>query len=220
MSVRKKKELLHPIFLECKKQVTNAFWKSLFEEFAYGKYPKQLYITQNQQIQSTNRNQFFQYSFKDKSIDQIIIDIQDLLMLHTNLISEEEIQLKKNEHTKFKEEQWTSWKDIKKKYIKDILLMEFCMSFRALHKFTTEQCIIAYRDLLSYLTYHSDTLDIQLKGNQIDHIDGMVICKETQKINFPESVERQELIHPAPDIVTHYCKRYLLRSAKFLNESV
>ena len=218
MSVRKKKELLHPIFLECKKQVTNPFWKSLFEEFAYGKYPKQLYINQQQQIQSTNRAQFFQYSFRDKPIDQMIVDIQELLMTHTNLISDEELQIKKNEHIKFKEEQWSTWREIKKKYIKDILLMEYCMTFRQKHKFSTEQCIVAYQSLLHYTNDHSDAIEIHMRQNQIDRIDGIELDLDTQAFIFPDTSDKEELLFESPDIVTHYCKRYLLRSSKFLNE--
>ena len=94
-NARGKRELLHPIFLECRDQCENDFWKSLYEDMAYGKYPKQMYINQHQQIQSTNRSSAFQYSFKSKTVEEMVHDIQELLLTHTNLISNEEINTKK-----------------------------------------------------------------------------------------------------------------------------
>jgi hypothetical protein len=217
MSTRKKKELLHPIFLECKKHVVNPFWKSLFEEFAYGKYPKQLYITQSQNIQSTSRTQSFHYSFADKPIEQIIPDIQELLMTHTNLISDEEVELKKSDHLKFKQDAWVNWKDIKKKYVRDILIMEYCMSLRHL-KFTQEQCSNAYKKILLYTVYYPELLGFHLEEGRISRINGITINTEQLTIEYPPIEPKPELLYEVPDMITNYCKRTLLRTSKFINE--
>lgn len=216
---RSKKEVIHPIFLECKEHVENPFWKSLFEEFAYGKYPKQLYVTQNQQIQSSNRTNFFQYSFKGKDIPTMILDIQELLLAHTNLISNEEIIVKKNDNLKYKKDEWTQWKDIKKKYIRDILIMEYCIGLRAERKYTMEESIRAYEKILYYTTFHADMIDISIKDNKISSIQGIVFHEDnTIGIQKEEDI-KQESIYEIPDQVSHYCKRYILRiSKRYKNE--
>ena len=207
---RGKKELVHPIFLECKERVENSFWKSLFEEFAYGKYPKQLYVNQNQQIQSTNRNHFFQYSFKEKSIDEMIPEIQELLLTHTSLISNEEIIIKKSEHLKFKEEKLSSWKEIKKKFIKEILLMEYCIQLKQDHKLSSEVI-----DRLYTLLRYSNITEVHMRHNKISHIPGILFDPEKQSFWIQkEWDDRSDSTVECPDMLTHYCKRYLLRLVK------
>ena len=208
--IRGKKELIHPIFLECKEKVENSFWKSLFEEFAYGKYPKQLYVNQQQQIQSTNRNNFFQYSFKDKTIDEMIPEIQELLLTHTSLISNEEIIQKKNDHIKFKEEKITSWKDIKKKFIKEMFLMDYCIQLKQDHKLSTYTIYNLYT-LLRY----SNVSDVQIENNKIIHIPGIFYDAKSNTFSMMrETDDKVDSTIECPDMVTHYCKRYLIRLAK------
>ena len=209
-SNRGKKELLHPIFLECRDYVDNQFWKSLFEEFAYGKYPKQLYITQQQTIQSTNRTNTFHYSFKGKSVAEMIPEIQDLLIKHTSLISSEEILVKKNEQLQYKQDTWTSWKDIKKKYIKEILLMDYCTVIRNDYKLPME-CIILLYQLLNY----SNLQEVYMEENKIVHIPGIVYDSDARMFTIKnEYDEKSESLIEIPDCITNHCKRYLLRMAK------
>jgi hypothetical protein len=101
----------------------------VFEDLAFGKYPKQIYIS-NYTIQSSNRKKSFSYSFRHKPVDEILRETIDLLTLHTDLISGEEVKKKRDGNEPFKKDTWTCWKDIKKKYIKDMLLMEFCLRLK------------------------------------------------------------------------------------------
>ena len=211
---RGKKELIHPIFLECKEYVDNPFWKSLFEEFAYGKYPKQLYVNQQHQIQSTNRAQFFQYSFKGKSIQEMIPEIQYVIMKHTSLISNEEILVKKNEQQQYKKETWNQWRDIKKNYIREMLLMEYCIQIKTDYKLTMEQILPLYQNLC-----YANLQDIRLEQNKIEHIPGILFDPETKIFTIPSELEeKSESVVEAPDLISNYCKRYLLRMAKSKDE--
>ena len=211
---RGKREVIHPIFLECKEHAENPFWKSLFEEFAYGKYPKQLYITQNQQIQSSNRTNFFQYSFKGKDIPTMIFDIQELLLTHTNLISNEEIIVKKNDNVKYKKDEWTQWKDIKKKYIRDVLIMDYCIALRIEKKYSLEESIRAYEQILYYTTFQADMIEIHIKDNKISAIDVIVFHTDNTISIQKEDDSKLESIYEIPDQISNYCKRYILRVAK------
>jgi hypothetical protein len=92
------------------------------------------------------------------------------------------------------------------------------MTFRQKYKFTSEQCIMAYQSVLYYISEHSDLIEVHMKSNQIDHIDGIELDLLKNVFIFPDAIDKEELLYETPDIVTHYCKRYLLRSSKFLNE--
>jgi hypothetical protein len=40
------------------------------------------------------------------------------------------MDVKKLENEKYKKDTWNHWKDVKKKYIRDILLMEYCIGIK------------------------------------------------------------------------------------------
>jgi hypothetical protein len=214
---RGKKELLHPIFLECRDKTDNEFWKSLYEDMAYGKYPKQIYINQHQQINSTNRANSFQYDFKDKTVDDMVIEIQELLLMHTNLISNDEINIKKTSNMQYKKDTWTNWKDIKKKYIRDILLMDYCLEIKRLLSFTSNETIYLY-ERLSNLILYGQLPTVHLDNNAIVSIDGVEIHHDTHCIVITCDTYKDELSFPIPDMMSHYCKRYLLRTSKFITD--
>ena len=215
---RGKRELVHPIFLECRDRCDNEFWKSLYEDMAYGKYPKQMYINQHQQIQSTNRSMSFQYSFKDKTVDEMVHDIQELLLAHTNLISNEEINQKKTNSLPYKKDNWASWKDIKKKYIRDILLMDYCIEIKKKLHFTSGEISYLYI-ILNHMLSHGQLYEVNIIDNKIESIEGVDLRIEDQLIYIYCDPPREDLLYPIPDMMSHYCKRHLLRIAKLAQDA-
>jgi len=213
---RCKRELINPIFLECKEKVDKDFWKSVFDEFAYGKYPKQLYIT-NYQIQSTNRNNFFQYNYKNKTIEEMIPEIQELLLKHTNLISNEDMNKKKNNLNKFKENVFTNWKNIKKKFIKSILVMNYCIELKKIYQLPQSVTNKLYNKLFNYIIL-GYVQHINMENNKIHSIEGLVVTNENIMFNFPDK-EIEENLYEFPDFINNYCKRYLLRTAKHMKDT-
>lgn len=215
---RGKKELLHPIFLECRDQTDNEFWKSLYEDMAYGKYPKQIYINQHQQIHSTNRALSFQYSFKNKSAEEILVDLQDFLLENTTLISNKEIDQKKSEIIQYKKDTWTSWKEIKKKYIRDILLMDYCIKIKGLLQFQYSEITHLY-ELVNHLLTQGRLYDVQMEDNKITSITGLDIRPDINMIYIYCDTIEEESSYLIPDMMSHYCKRFLLRHAKIIEDS-
>ena len=212
---RGKRELVHPVFMKCKESVENGFWKTLFEEMAYGKYPKQFYITQQQVIHSSIRDAF-QYNFSNKTVEEIIHDVQELLTLHTNIISNEDMDVKKLENEKYKKDTWNQWKDVKKKYIRDILLMEYCIGIKNELNLSNVRMQEVYQTITNLLN-KGEIHDIELKDNKIIHIKGVLISKEdkTISISLDSTTIKEECIFPCPDTISIYCKRYLMRYTQF-----
>jgi hypothetical protein len=216
--IKGKRELIHPIFLECRDRCDNDFWKLIFEDIAYGRYPKQFYINQNQQINSTSRINQFTYSFRDKTVNEMVHEIQELLLQHTNLISNEEIDIKKNNIIPFKKDVWESWKDIKKKYIKDILIMDYCIEIKKTMSLSLNETTHLYIILNNLITF-GYLYEVQLDNYKIISINGVSVLPHLNVIYINYDYSKEDVMYPIPDNVSHYSKKHLLRTTKLINQT-
>jgi hypothetical protein len=212
---RGKKELIHPIFLECKACCPSEYWKGVFEDFAYGKYPKQIYI-HNFKLQSTNRKKYFEYTFKNKTPEIMVDQIIELLNHHTDLISSEEIKKKKDNNEPYKKDVWITWKDIKRKYIKDILLMEYALSLKKNFSLTYRKTSSFCQKLMVYV-YSGQITTIHMSDGKIDNIEGIDVDENGEIIFTELNDSKQELVCKADDYMHYYCRRYMLRSVKLIH---
>lgn len=210
---RGKRDVAHPIFLECKAICGNEYWKNVFEDLAYGKYPKQIYIS-NQTIQSSNRKKPFSFIMKDKSAKEVMENTIDILTSFTDLISSEEIKKKKDGNDLQKKDVWYQWKDIKRKYIKDVLLMNYCLELKKTFNLTSKITTCLYQGLI-YRIYSGQILDIVMKDGKIESIPALTINPITKAISYEEECEaKSEQMYEMEDYLHHYCRRYLMRLAK------
>jgi hypothetical protein len=215
--IKGKRELIHPIFLECRDRCDNDFWKMIFEDMAYGKYSKQFYINQHQQINSTSRVNAFTYCYRDKTIDEMVIEIQEILLHYTNLISNEEIDIKKTNILPFKKDVWENWKDIKKKYIKDILIMDYCIDIKKSMSLSVNEMTHLYIILNNLITFGYLT-EVTLENYKITSIQGVSVLPQFNVIYIDYDYSKEDSMYPIPDNVSHYSKKHLLRTTKLLNQ--
>lgn len=207
---RGKKDVVHPIFLQCKTFCQNEYWKGVFDDLAYGKYPKQIYVSGGC-IQSANRKKIsFFYNLKEKSVETITTDVINLLTNHTDLISSDEIKKKKDVNEQYKKDEWNQWKDIKRKYIKDVLMMEFCLELRKIYGWTLKKATEVFQ-ALSLRVYGGQLTDIKMYNRRIESVTGMEISYEGE-VEFDTTNEfRLEQVYPLEDYIYNYCKRYVNR---------
>jgi len=210
---RGKRELMHPVFLECQARCESEYWKGIFEDFAFGKYPKQVYVS-NQTIQSANRRKYFSYSFRNKPVEEMCRDVIELLTLHTDLMSGEDVKKKKDGNEPFKKDSWTCWRDIKKKYVKDALLMEFCLRLKRELGLPYKKTVALYHKVSAFV-YTGQCAEVNMSGGVISSIDGMAFDELHRAFVWDDDNEpKVEQVHAAHDYIHHYCRRYLLRAAK------
>lgn len=211
---RGKRDVLHPIFLECKAICNNEYWKNVFDDLAYGKYPKQIYIS-NQTIQSSNRKKPFSFIMKDKPAKEVMENTISILTCFTDLISSEEIKKKKDGNDLHKRDNWNYWKDIKRKYIKDILLMNYCLELKKDYGLSTKSTSCLYQGLI-YRIYSGQITDIVMKDRKIESIPALTIDPDTKKISYEEEFEaKNEQMYEMEDYIHHYNRRYLMKLHKF-----
>lgn len=210
---RGKREIVNPIFLECKQLCENEYWKNVFEEMAYGKYPKQIYIS-NQTILSSNKKKNFSYQMRDQSPNDVMVNTISILTNFTDLISSEEIKKKKDSNDAFKKDNWVLWKDIKRKYIKDVLIMNFCLELKKEYNLTAQKSASLYQGL-TYRIYSGQITDIIMDDQKISVIPALEINPETKEITYHEEFDSKlEQTHELEDYMHHYYRRYLLKLAK------
>jgi hypothetical protein len=210
---RGKRDVVHPLFLACKEHCPNEYWKGVFDDIAYGKYPKQIYVSGGM-IQSSNKRKLsFCYSLKDKTPTVLVRDVIELLSNHTDLISNDEIKKKKDSNEQYKKDIWFQWKDIKRKHIKDILLMDYCMDLRKEYGWTMKKTSSVYQ-ALTLRIYGGQLTEIRMHDQKILSIVGMEITEEGEVVFDKENEFRAEQIYPMEDYVYHYCKRYISKNSK------
>jgi hypothetical protein len=137
----------------------------------------------------------------------------ELLSNHTDLISNDEIKKKKDSNEQYKKDIWFQWKDIKRKHIKDILLMDYCMDLRKEYGWTMKKTSSVYQ-ALTLRIYGGQLTEIRMHDQKILSIVGMEITEEGEVVFDKENEFRAEQIYPMEDYVYHYCKRYISKNSK------
>ncbi len=126
-----KKDLKYPIFLKVSQCEHDLYWQYIFEEMAYDMCPFGVYIDHSSfSVHCNLKGKQFNYGLQDKSAEDIHTELIQLFKTKLNLYSKNEYLQSRthlNEQLKIKFE---SWKEIKKKSIKDILLENFILSLR------------------------------------------------------------------------------------------
>ncbi len=171
-----KKDLKYPIFLKVSQCENDLYWQYIFDEMAYDMCPFGVYIDQSSfSVHCNLKGKQFNYGLHDKTPQTIHTELVQLFKTKLNLYSKNEYLQSRthlNEQLKIRFE---SWKDIKKKSIKDILLENFILSLHG----KIGCSYVQLRKLLSILQMafhfkmitHNDVI-IDSKDNKIIDIVG------------------------------------------------
>lgn len=181
---RGKKEVIFPIFQECCKIVDDDFWKSLYEELSYGKYPKGLYI-KGHDLCNTNKRKFFAYNFLYKEAKEIIEDIHKLILENTNIYSNKDKKNKKKDIEKFKADIQShinveKFSMIKKKSIRELMITNFVIDMQKKYKLKWSEA----RNLLNiiqmgFIEKTISSNDVIFKDGKIKKIKGITYDGES-----------------------------------------
>jgi uncharacterized protein (UPF0297 family) len=114
-----KKEIIYPYFLECIELTNDNEWKIIFENLAYGIAPQGTFINKDY-LYCRLKNKEFSYKIDRKSNKILFDEVKDILSKVYNSKNKKNVlnDIKLESNLK---EVALSWKDIKKKNIKDLL---------------------------------------------------------------------------------------------------
>jgi hypothetical protein len=123
------KEILYPKFLRLSQYVEDMYWKHIFEDIAYGVCPSGTYVDKNTLYSTYSKESRFAFDLTSKEC--CVETANEIIhLLHTKLhlmSSIENLKRRENLNVALKCS-YTSWKDIKKKNIRDILLENYVIS--------------------------------------------------------------------------------------------
>ena len=136
-----KRDIIYPVFLECVNYTNNIFWQNIFEDLAYGKSPYGTYFYKNFIICSY-KDKEFNYKIETDEPSVIYKDLYQLFTQKLGLLSNKEKIKNKLDFFKYENDLKKSsetWKTIRKKNIKDVLIERYVIDNKKKYNLTIKQ---------------------------------------------------------------------------------
>lgn len=174
-------EFKYIIFLECRDYATDDFWKKVFENLAYGITPhkgvhfRELINTKSQ-LYCSYKNKNFEIEFDNNSNSQELYN-----QIYTALTNRLCVYSKKDQINKLSElitdqPTYTSWSEIRKKSVKDMLLKQYAIECMKKHGLTLDKCRKLLSVIIVMIAVHIICSEhIVFENNKIQDIHGIQI---------------------------------------------
>jgi hypothetical protein len=180
-----KREIRYPIFLECTRFCgKDVFWKFVFEDMAYGKFPPGIYIQKDYLCCSSKGKEFVYKMLENgemmKTEQEVYDEIRNLLQTRACLLSDKEalFQRKNILHSRqiqFERERYNeeSWNVIRKKIIKENLVEEFVLESRNKFDLDSQQIKRLFSlIILGFIFKSIHSKDVSYSNGYIQSIEG------------------------------------------------
>lgn len=216
-----RKDIIHPVFLSCIQYAKDPFWKTLFEDLAYGKVPADTYISKNT-LCCNNKKKNFRYKIvSTKSPELIYEEVYKLLHNRLGIFSTKEKASKLvsfNRAAMKVQEKNMEWSDIKKKNTKDHLIQLFVSDMRKKYSLNTQKSKQLLSLLFIAIMFKAiGNKDIHYSNGSIQSVDGLVFTKGNY--HFNHDLYSRELGFAPEDITpTNIASREWAEYLKLLNK--
>ena len=171
-----KKDIIYPIFLECIEFTNDAFWKTVFEDLAYGKTPYGTYISKDF-LCCGCKDKDFSYKIERKDPKKVYDEVYHLFHQRLGILSSEEKIMRKVDFNKMEEniqEDKKKWSDIKKKNIKDLLIEMYVIKMQKKHSLSMKQARYLLSIIFIAMVFKViSSKDIYYFNGEIQNIDGI-----------------------------------------------
>lgn len=193
-----KRELLYPFFIDCCELTNDKFWKSVFEDLAYGIAPYGAYVSKGA-IMCNYKDKEFMYRITKKEPKDLYNDIFNLFTTKLNILSKEQI-IQRKENVERIQEDVTDWSSIKKKNFKDVLIENWAISMQKKHKLSLKQTRYLISIIFLGLIFKIFTSkDIVVNNGVVEEIKG--ISFEQGKVHVERDIYDIQAMC-SPDIIT------------------
>ena len=170
-----KREIVYPVFLECLEYTDDIFWKSIFEDLAYGKAPHGTYINKGF-LCCSYKGKEFSYKLERKDPEILWNELYQILTDKIGIFSQKE---KKDQKLAFSEMQKllkSENSNSRRKNSKDMLFQKYAIEMKREHNLSIKQTkyllsIISICLLFKTIT----TKDIIIEDEKIISINGIDI---------------------------------------------
>lgn len=180
------KELIYPCFLTCLEYIEDDYWKNIFEDLSFGITPQGTYISKNYLISNIKTKEFVYKINADLDAETLFMDVYTLLSDKLGLKSLNEIEEYKNNIEL--ETTYNSWNSIKKKSIKDSIIMNYVNTKSEQFNFTTQTSKRLLNTInLGIMLKFINTKHITYENGMINEIEGFVYREN--EFNFNKNLE-------------------------------
>lgn len=167
------KELIYPCFLTCLEYIEDDYWKNIFEDLSFGITPQGTYISKNYLISNIKTKEFVYKINIDLDAETLFMDVYTLLSDKLGLKSLNEIEEYKNNIEL--ETTYNSWNSIKKKSIKDSIIMNYVNTKSEQFNFTTQTSKRLLNTInLGIMLKFINTKHITYENGVINEIEGFI----------------------------------------------
>lgn len=191
------RELLYPFLIECVSHTTDPYWKSIFEDLAYGITPYSTYISRDVII-CNHKDREFAYKIQRKTSEVLYEEIFELFKKKLGLLSPTEILSIKNNI--INDDIRNDWSLIKKKNIRETLIERYVIDMKNKFNLSIQQA-----KHLNDIIFVSLTLrvllssDIIINQGFIENVNGIhfeqgKILLDYNIYNIPTSSQQLEFI--------------------------
>uniref|UniRef100_A0A6C0D2S3 Uncharacterized protein n=1 Tax=viral metagenome TaxID=1070528 RepID=A0A6C0D2S3_9ZZZZ len=212
-----KREIRYPIFLDCTRFCgKDVFWKFVFEDMAYGKFPPGIYI-QKDYLCCSSKGKEFVYKMMDngemmKSEQEVYEEIRNLLQTRACLLSDKEALFQRrnilhSRQIQFERERYNeeSWNVIRKKIIKENLMEEYVLESRNKYELDSQQIKRLFSlIILGFIFKSIHSKDVSYSNGYIQAIEGFEFSPRT--VQCTKNIYNTELapitysIHSSPTL--------------------
>ena len=213
---------LFPIFLECKEWTLDPYWQEIFIQCSMGKFPRGLRMVKDGSLVVFSGKTREIVSLEGETLD-IFKTMIKIFKEKLGLVSDRDIQKQKKEvlelKKKLKEGCGGTWKQIKPKQIRNVLLLNFvinCQKKYNLPQKITDQLASYIRLGFIFKTITSD--DINYSDGIIHSINGLKFYNQNFKLNIfnksEEKLEKSIESNKINQVFERYIKDYKAQTIK------
>ena len=180
-SNRNTREIRYPVLHQVAELQTDDYWKKIYSELSYGKYLKINADGKTVYFKSTNKKNYFTYTYAEKTPEVISSELTTLLrkiLVQTSRKDEEEEKkiLVGVQDTYYQACKEDSWKKIKTRKMREMLLSQYVLEIKNVSEdMSWDQCRNMYNCLCdAFFTFHTHSGDhVHMRNGVIVRIDGI-----------------------------------------------
>jgi hypothetical protein len=159
---------------------SDTFWKTVFEDLAYGKTPYGAYISKDF-LCCGYKDKDFSYKIERKDPKKVYDEVYHLFHRRLGILSSKERNKRKIDFNKIEEDvqdDKKKWSDIKKKNIKDLLIEMYVIKMQKKHSLSVKQARYLLSLIFIAMVFKVITSkDIHYTNGEIQNIDGINFSK-------------------------------------------
>ncbi len=176
------KEIAYPCFLGAMDLTEDYFWRNIFEDLAYGLCPYGTYIY-NGTLYCNTRDKQFSYQFANKPTREIYDAVVHYFKTKLSLSPANDfMSIREQMERSLSISQYSEWKEIKRKNIKSILVVNYVLDLAAACKLSmlkTQRLLNSISLMFTFKLITADDVVFDSSLGRIVHIHGIDVGEKT-----------------------------------------